>query len=246
MIYVLGMAVMILQAICAAHAYQAGRQNWIFYIIVGGPLGVCAYFAFVIMPEIYAPRAAKAHSKTIRSPALQLKLAEAALAEVETAANHSAVADAMLAMRAYAGAASHYRSALDCLRGPDKRIEMRLAEALFESGEATEALAIVERQTASPAIGEEDRRTMLKARILEHLDRDAEALDLYRDIATRLPGAEARCRFAALLIKQGRPDEARPLLHGVIKDSKRPGVAPSAEDAAMHEWARTALADTPS
>ncbi len=243
MIYLIGIGIMVLQALCAMHAFNSGRQNWILWIVIGGPLGVCAYFAFFLLPEWYQPKASKALVKKARNPALRLQQAEAALAVVETAASHSELADAMFDMRAWDGAVDHYRRALDCLHGPDVKIEKRLAEALFESGHEEEALTIVERQPVPLNIGEADRLTLLRARILEHLGQNDEALDLYHDIATRLPGPEARCRLAAMLLKQGDSDGALTALEDVTRGLTKANMAKSGPDAEMQQWALRQVAD---
>lgn len=247
MIGIMFAASVAVQILAVLHVIRSGREQlWIWVIVLFNMLGVCAYFAFEIMPELFGPnseRAQRAETKSVESPIQRLARAEATLAEVETTANHVALADVMADMRAFEGAATHYQRALDCLHGPDKLIEMKLAEALFESGQAEAALTIVERQPASPAIGEEDRRKLLQARLLEHLGRDADAHALYADITTRLPGVEARCRYAALLIKTGQQFEARSQLEQVAKAADGPALAVSAEELAMRDWALTTLAE---
>jgi hypothetical protein len=245
--FLLFSASILVQILAVLHVIRSGRQQiWIWVIVLFNMIGVTAYFAFEIMPDLIgpgSPLAAQTRAKKVANPALRLKNAEAALAIVETAGNHSELADAMFDMRAWDGAIDHYRKALDCLRGPDAKIEKRLAEALFESGHEDEALAIVERQPASVNIGEADRLTLLRGRIMEHLGRNAEALDLYRDIATRLPGPEARCRLAALLLKTGDRDEARDVLEDVTRGLNKATMSRFGEDAAMQQWALQQLAD---
>jgi hypothetical protein len=240
-------ASILVQILAVLHVIRTGREQiWIWVIVLFNMLGVCAYFAFEIMPEMFgpnSPRANQAKAKAVDSPSVRLKRAEAALVEVETTANHKDVADAMYDMGAFEGAALHYRKALDCLRGPDARIEKRLAEALFENGQATEALALVESQIAPSPGGEADRLTLLRARILDHLGRGDEAVDLYRDVTTRLPGVEARCRFAALLLQRGERDEAQSVLEEVSRTLDKSAAAKAGEDAEMHRWAMQQLAD---
>ena len=246
MILLVAVSVLV-QILAVLHVYRTGReQMWIWVILLFNMLGVCAYFAFEIMPELFgpnSPRAAKARAQAVENPSLRFKQAEAALAEVETAASHTALADIMLEMKAFDAAATHYQAALDCLRGPDRLIEMKLAQALLEGGKAAEALAVVERQEASPSIGEEDRRKLLQARILDHMDRDDEALALYADITTRLPGAEARCRYAALLLKTGRRREAQSQLEQASKGFGKSTFALTDEETAMRDWARATLVE---
>lgn len=232
-----------LQIMCVLHVIRTGRQQiWIWVIVLFSALGCCAYFAFEIMPELFGPGSARAMAAKKREssdPLLRLKAAESALAEVETAANHVAAADAHFDLGSFRTAADHYREALVCLHGPDPRIEKKLAEALFEAGDAAEALALIEALPEPVSIGEGDRLALLKARVLEHMGRNDEALDIYEDIVARLPGDEARCRYAALLAKAGHRDEALAQLEDVTARARRRGVKPGADP--MLDWAAAEL-----
>ena len=59
----------------------------------------------------------------------------------------------------------------------------------------------------------------------------------------RLPGAEAQCRQAALLIKLGRKSAALPVLAEVERRLKRLDPGERAKDADMYDWAMRSLAE---
>ena len=86
-----------------------------------------------------------------------------------------------------------------------------------------------------------DRATLLRARILEDLKRNDEALALYGDIAERVPGDEARCRYAALLLKVGKKAEARRVLEDVEHRMKYIDRHSRVENAPMYDWAMKEL-----
>jgi hypothetical protein len=225
----------------ALHAYRTGRpQYWPFIIMIFPGLGAFAYFVFEIMPELIgpnSPRAIRARATRKVNAVDALQAAEKELAMVDTAANQVAVGDAHFAMGAFQSAADHYRIGLDRVNGSDARIEMKLAQALFEAGQFARALTIVDRQTPPVAIGEADRLAFLRARILGELGRADEALAIYADITTRVPGEEARCRYAALLLETGKRDQAQAVLHDVHKGLAKLRKEDRAEHAAMFEWA---------
>ena len=87
-----------------------------------------------------------------------------------------------------------------------------------------------------------DRLALLRARVLEELGRHDEALPPYADVSTRLPGDEARCRHAGLLLKIGRHRDARMVLQEVEQRLKHVDRHRRAADAPMYDWAMEELA----
>ena len=57
----------------------------------------------------------------------------------------------------------------------------------------------------------------------------------------RVPGDEARCRYAALLLKVGRKDEARRVLEDVEHRMKYLDRLTRLSEAQMYEWAMKEL-----
>jgi len=87
------------------------------------------------------------------------------------------------------------------------------------------------------AQSDRDRTTLLRARILEDIGRTDEALQLYGDVMDRLPGDEARCRYAALLLKVGRKAEAVRVLEEVEQRMKFIDRHTRASNSPMYDWA---------
>jgi hypothetical protein len=95
-----------------------------------------------------------------------------------------------------------------------------------------------------PAVtGQSDRDlvALLRARILEDLGRHDDALDIYGEIAERFAGDEARCRYAALLLKVGRQGEARRVLEDVEHRMKYLDRYSRTSHAPMYDWAMKEL-----
>jgi hypothetical protein len=136
-----------------------------------------------------------------------------------------------------------YRESLRMTVGdPDIRTQGKLANALYETGQSTEALALLDDSQAPLGQSERDRQQLLRAKTLEHLGRTDEALELYADVVTRMPGEEARCRYAALLIAQGWDRKALVVLEEVEKRMKRMDRQQRTAEADMYRWATEALA----
>jgi hypothetical protein len=243
MLYLLGALSLAIQIGCAVHAYRTGRdQIWIWVIMIGSMLGCTAYFAFEIMPEIFGPgsRFARQARDWVQADAIAaLNMAEAALGKADTAANRSALGEAHMLAGAPKEAALQFQIALDRMNGSDPVLETRLAMALFESGDAPRALEVLDRIPQAGAIGEVDRLALLRARILADMGQRDDAAALYADIVTRLPGDEASCRYAALLLDLGRTTEARVVLETVEK--RNAARKAGADDAEMIDWARQTL-----
>jgi len=104
-----------------------------------------------------------------------------------------------------------------------------------------EALTVIDALPSVTGQSDRDRATLLRARILEDLKRNDEALALYGDIAERVPGDEARCRYAALLLKVGKKAEARRVLEDVEHRMKYIDRHSRVENAPMYDWAMKEL-----
>ncbi len=233
----------IVSILAMVHAYRSGRERyWILIILMFPFMGVLAYCAFEIMPEIMGPAGARARVRAAANPINRLYQAEQELGLADTAANHLAKADALSEMGSYGEAVLHYRTALDRSNGKDEVIEAKLAAALFETGQLEEALAMVELLETPRNAGAADRLSLLHARILAEMGQTDSARTIYADIVDRLPGQEARCRYAALLLGQGETEEARVILQVIEKGLKQSKVKPSADEATMHGWALAELA----
>lgn len=88
-----------------------------------------------------------------------------------------------------------------------------------------------------------DRASLLLARMLEQEGENERALALYADVGVRLPGAEAQCREAGLLLSLGRRDEAIAALAEVEKRAKGMDRHERAKDREMYAWAAETLAE---
>lgn len=235
---------LLIQALCAIHAMRTGRQQWIMilFIPVVGPL---AYFVMEILPGMQGNR----HVRTVAAKAVhalnperELRAARDALELADTAANHLRLADALAALGRNVEAVPMYRESIQRTVGdPDPRTQLKLASALFESGEGTEALALLDVLPVPVGQSERDRTQLLRAKILEHLGRKEEALALYEDVVTRMPGEEARCRYAALLLDQGWDRKAMKILEEVESRMRRLDRQQRAAEADMYRWAMETL-----
>ena len=240
--------IVLVQIACVVHCVRSGRNGlWIMAIIAFPVLGSLAYAWFEILPQYQGRRevrAAKAAAVKKIDPERDVRAAREALEIADTAANHAALADALADQDRWREAAAHYEEALArSPGGADRALKVKLARAQLEAGNAAAARDLLQGLEPSQSAAENDRTALLLARSLDEAGEAESALALYEDLGERLPGAEAQCRQAALLIRLGREREAVPLLEEAERRARRIDRYERARDADMYDWAARTLAD---
>jgi hypothetical protein len=208
--------------------------------------GCFAYAVLEILPHYSNSRQARRlKSAAIRKldPERDVRIAREALALADTAANRIALGDALVETEAYPEALRHYQEALRKAPSPDRATQFKLARATLEGGNPGEARRLLEELPASGAASENDRTSLYLARAYQELGEHEKALALYEDIGRRLPGAEAQCRMALLLIQLGRAHDAEPVLEEVQRRVKWIDRHERASKAQMYDWAARTLSE---
>ncbi|WP_423602987.1 tetratricopeptide repeat protein [Sphingomonas sp. MS122] len=241
---ILYLGIIAIQVACVVHLVKTGRNPlWLTALIFLPMVGAIAYFIVEILPGLQGNR----HVRTVRAkasaaldPERELRAAREAVELTDTVANRVRLGDACADLGRWSEAEAAYREAL--AKAPDDaRTQGKLARTIFEQGHAGEALALLDGLEPPAGQSERDRHGLLRARMLEHLGRNEEALALYADVATRLPGEEARCRYAALLLAEGWENKARKVLEEVEARAKRLDRQQRAAEAGMYRWAAETL-----
>lgn len=239
------LAVIGIQVALVVHLVKTGRNTlWLAALIFLPVVGSIAYVIVEILPGLVSNRhvrTARAKAVAALDPERELRAARDALDLADTVANKVRLGDACAELGRWSEAEAAYREARNGVPG-DAAIERKIARAVFEQGHAAEALALIDALDPPSGQSERDRLSLLRARMLEHLGRAQEALDLYADIVTRLPGEEARCRYAALLLAQGWENKARKQLEEVEARARRLDRGQRAAEADMYRWAAETLA----
>jgi hypothetical protein len=238
----------LVQIACAVHCVRNNRNGlWLMVIIFLSLPGCFAYALFEIFPSFAGRREVRAaRSAAVRrlDPERALRSAREALEVADTAANRTALADALADNGDWREAAGQYRAALaKSAGGGDRAARLRLARAELESGNDGEARTILEALPPSASGAETDRASLLLARALEGVGETARALALYEELGRRMAGCEAQCRQAALLISEGRRTEALEPLTEVDRRVKRLDRMERAKDGPMYDWAARTLAE---
>lgn len=222
---------------------HGANRFWIMALMFLPLAGSLAYVIIEVLPRMKHNRHVRqAQAQIIEKldPERELRAARDALDLAQTAANRIRYADALVARGRHAEALPLYRDAIGVGRA-DYRTGEKLARCQYLADRNEEALATLDAMTPPSAPSDKDRIALLRARILEDLGRDAEAGDIYSDLVHRYPGDEVRCRYAGLLLNQGRKADARRLLDEVEHRLKRMDRHQRAENGPMYDWAMTKL-----
>lgn len=242
------LAVIALQIVCAVHCARTGRSSiWVMVIIFFPVAGSLAYVVMEVLPGSgmnRTARKARAKAAQVLDPERPLRQARDALDLADTAANHVAVADALADRGEWAAAIPHYQQGEAKAPGrSDRGIRLKLIKACFEDGRTKQARDMLEALEPSTVQSDKDRASLLLARMLEAEGENERALLLYAEVGRRLPGAEAQCREAGLLLHLGRRGDAVAPLVETEKRAKRMDRHERAKDGDMYAWAAQTLAE---
>ncbi|HEX8064088.1 MAG TPA: tetratricopeptide repeat protein [Allosphingosinicella sp.] len=237
----------LVQIACVVHLIRNGRpQLWLWAIIFLPIAGSAAYVVVEILPGLFGRRevrAVKAAAVKRLDPERELRAAREAVDVADTAATRTALADALAEAGQWGEAVRHYREAVAKTPGNDRTARFKLARACLEAGNGAEARRLLEALPESASPSENDRAALLLARSLEEAGENDRAIALYAELGERMPGAEAQCRQAALLIAAGRRGEALPLLEETERRARRLDRMERRKDSDMYDWAARTLAE---
>lgn len=241
---ILYLAMIAVQVALVIDVIRHGRnQLWIMALIFLPVASTIAYLIIEVYPRLrYNRHVRQAREQIVDKldPERELRAAQDALDVAQTAANRVRLADALSARGKYGEAIPLYRDAIGAVQA-DYRTGEKLARAQYQADRNDEALATLDAMKQPSAPSDIDRIGVLRARIFEDLARDKEAEAIYADVVERFPGDEVRCRYAALLLKQGRKGEARRILEEVEHRLKRMNRQQRGDNAPMYDWAMKEL-----
>jgi hypothetical protein len=234
LIFILTLA---LQAALIVHVIRTGRNNlWIWAIALLPAAGSLAYIGVEILPEIFGGRTGRrtrASVQRIIDPDRDLRQAAAA---VELSGNVDArrrLAEELYERGQYPEAAVVYEDGLKGIFEHDPVLLLGLARSRFASGDFGSARTSLEQlMLHNPQFKSADGH-LLYARTLEAQDALEEAEHEYAVAAPAYPGAEAKLRYALLLKRRGKLDEARRILKDLVDGAR---LAPAHYRRAQSEW----------
>lgn len=241
---ILYFAIIAVQVALIVDVIRHSRNSiWVMALMFLPVASAIAYLIIEVLPRFRHNRHIRQAREAIvekLDPERELRAARDALDIADTVANRLRVADALSELGRHKEALPLFRKSMGSK--PDFRSGEKLARSLYFNDLPQEALDTLDK--LPPVIGQSDRdrAALLRARVIEELGRTDEAAALYADVVQRLPGDEARCFYAALLLKTGRKGQALLVLEQVEQRMKRLDRARRAAQAPMYDWAQRELA----
>jgi hypothetical protein len=234
LIFILTLAV---QASLIVHVFKTGRNTlWIWAIALIPAAGSVAYVAVEILPEFFGgptARRTRTGMQRLIDPNRELRQATAA---VEISGNVDArrrLAQELFERGQHAEAIEVIQGGLRGIFEHDPTLLLGLAQAQFAVGDFASARSTLERLIQHNPDFKSPDGHLLYARTLEALNALDEAEHEYAAAAPGYPGAEARVRYAVLLKRRGKLDEARRILKDLLDGAR---LAPKHYRKAQAEW----------
>jgi hypothetical protein len=234
---------LILAIALAVHAIKTGRSPWWVFILLFLPFaGSLAYIVVEIVFPMFQTRTARqvgSGISTMLDPDREFRerLAEAEL--VDSVDAKRALAEECEKRGQWQEAIRLYKAAATGIFADDPAVLLGLARAQLGAGDAPSCLETLDKLDTQASLRNQEAQLLL-ARALEATGRTEEALEEYEAVSRYYAGFEARSRYALLLLKQGRVEQARELFREVVRASSvRPVVITQSD----REWIRVAKAN---
>jgi hypothetical protein len=231
----------IVAAALIIHCIKTGRnQIWIWVLIWLPGAGAVAYIVAELIPDLLRSRTAQ---RTVRGVKKALD-PEATLRRLEGHAqltggveSNQRYADELVRQNRAGEAVEIYRGILKGLYEHDANLLFGLARAQFAQGQAAAARGTLDDLIRHNPEFKSPEGHLLYARALEGEGQTDRALEEYKALAAYYPGAEAPVRYAQLLLRAGRKEDARTTLRELLDRAK---VAPAHYRRTQEEWLRKA------
>ncbi len=225
MVRALAILLAIIQFSFAFHALKTGRdQKWIWIIILAPVVGCLAYYFMEVFPHSREERQLRRRIHDIAkalNPDGELKRRTEEVTTTASVDNRAKLGDECLEKGMFDEAIRLYEGCLDGPHSNDARVLFACARAYFYNGNHRQAEEILQRLAKAHPKFRRDEALLLEARVLEAIGETQRAVEIYGGLRERYVGFEAKFRYATLLKRVGRENEAAELFDFIIANARR-------------------------
>lgn len=209
----------------AVHAVRSGQERyWLIALFMFPILGSLVYAFAIWLPEVRGTRTGRGIERKLRNalnPGRELREAQNEFEHSPTIANRVRLADALHGAERSEEAIVAYRSALSGVHREDPDIQVKLARALLDHGQASEARELLEALIATQPDFKSPEGHLVYARAAAASGDKDKARSEFDTLIGYFAGMEARARYVAALADWGESDAAQQLAHESLRHAER-------------------------
>ncbi|CAB1057128.1 hypothetical protein D1BOALGB6SA_1867 [Olavius sp. associated proteobacterium Delta 1] len=217
---ILALCEIMVQVYFAVHAIRTGRERqWLFVIIIFPGVGSLVYFFSEYLPDMQHAASLRKRRPGVNS-SKHLRYLEDQVEITPSVKNKKALAEAYVHSGKFDKAIPIFESCLQGFYEKDSFIVEGLCCAYFFKGDFEKAkinLLGLKKLLADEPNNDFD---LLLARAYEESGETDAAVKEYSALVKHFTGAEAPCRYALLLKKIGRSEDAKTIFRQIVKDSR--------------------------
>lgn len=223
---ILGVGLHVIIAILfAVHALRTGQERyWLLVLFLAPLFGSLIYALLVFIPDVSRSHGGRKVARGLRetlNPGRELREARIELERTPTVANRERLADALQAEERHADAIQAYREALTGLNSDDADLQVKLARALLDDGQAAEARELLDAlQAKQPDFKSSDGR-LVHARAVAAAGDRGRAQREFDSLLGSFAGIEARARYVDILNEWGEHEAAAKLVAESLEHVQR-------------------------
>lgn len=225
------------QAGLIVHVIKTGRNSlWIWAIALIPIAGAVAYIAVELLPAVFGGETARKAKKGMQraiDPDRDLRKVSAQVAISGDVDSRKRLGEQLFEREQYDQAIEAYQGGLTGIFEHDPTLLLGLARAQFAQQAFTAARETLDRLIQHNPDFKSAEGHLLYARALEAEGNLDKAASEYAVLEGSFPGAEARLRYALLLKRQGRAEDARRVLKELLESAQ---LAPRHYRKAQAEW----------
>lgn len=218
----------------AVHAIRTGRGYWTFILLFFPFVGALVYFFAEYLPDVRRGRGMQTVTRTVAraiNPGAEVRRLEDELRLTDTHDRRVELGRAYREAGRLDDAIQMLDGSLVGMYADEPKALWELTRACYDAGRLEDARSALERLRAARALSADQQ--LISARIYEDAGDVPSALREYEAAAAQAAGEEARCRYALLLKRAGRADEAQRLFERIVLHAR---VSPAYFRKSEKEW----------